>query len=205
MMVESFQEISCYNPSDVCAFRKVDEQFGAFSNMSNAFKVRVNGMLIFNTEALYQACRYPHLIEVQKEILNQKSGLAAKMKSKPHRKTRSREDWDAIKVEVMWWCLRAKLGQNVFAMGKLLESTGDMEIVEHSHNDQFWGATLDKDGVLRGQNVLGKLLMRLREEYQNGIDDFRVKLSYVEPPEIENFLLLGNPVLPVGRKLEKAA
>lgn len=162
-------------------------------------------MLIHNTEALYQASRYPHLVDVQKKILDQKSGMTAKMKSKPHRLKDSRPDWEDIKVEVMWWCLRAKLGQNVFAMGRLLESTGDRDIVEHSHNDKFWGTVMDKDGKLTGQNVLGKLLMQLREEYWKGKDNFRETLSYVEPPEIEDFMLLGNPVLPVGRKLAKAA
>lgn len=127
------------------------------------------------------------------------------MHSKPHRKLDSRPDWEDIKVEVMWWCLRVKLGQNVFAMGKLLESTEDRDIVEHSHIDTFWGTVMAKDGRLCGQNVLGKLLMQLREEYRKGKDNFRETLSYVEPPEIEDFMLLGNPVLPVGRKLAKAA
>jgi hypothetical protein len=42
--------------------------------------------------------------------------------------------------------------------------------------------------------------MRLREEYRNKKDNIK-ELTYVEPPEIEKFLLLGSPILPVGRKI----
>ncbi len=205
MNAEKFQEVSLYNPKNACVFKKVKEEFGGFSNMSNDFRVRVNGLLIYNTEALYQACRYPHLSDVQKIILEQKSGMSAKMKSKSYRKHHSREDWDEVKIEVMRWCINVKLAQNLFPMGRLLDSTGDKAIIEHSHNDQFWGATLDNEGNLQGQNVLGKLLMELRENYRQGIDDFKEKLAYVEPPEIDNFHLLGNPILPVGRKISKVA
>jgi len=163
MNTENLQMVSVYRPENTCVFKKVKESFGGFSNMSHEFRIRVNGILIYNTEALYQACRYPHLIDVQKEILKQKSGMAAKMKNKTHRKKNSREDWEDIKIEVMRWCLRVKLGQNVFGFGRLLDSTGDKTIIEHSHNDRFWGATLGQDGTLIGQNVLGKLLMGIEE------------------------------------------
>ena len=46
----------------------------------------------------------------------------------------------------------------------------------------------DKKGVFIGQNVLGQLLMKLREEYQNKKENIK-ELTYVEPPEIEKFLL----------------
>lgn len=205
MKTETLQVISVYRPQEGCVFRKVKEEFGGFSNMSNDFKIRVNGILIYNTEALYQACRYPHLVDVQKEILKQKSGMAAKMKSKPYRRLHSRDDWEEVKIDIMGWCLKVKLAQNVFGFGRLLDSTGDKPIVEHSHNDGFWGTTLDQDGTLRGKNVLGKLLMELREEYRQGIDDFRNKLTCVEPLEIDDFLLCGEPILPIGRKVHKAA
>jgi ribA/ribD-fused uncharacterized protein len=198
-------EKSIYRPENGCVFRKVKEEFGGLSNMSNDFKIRVNGILIHNSEALYQSCRFPYDVEIQEQILIQKSAMSAKMKSKHYRKEHTREDWDEIRVEVMRWCLRVKLSQNLFGFGRLLESTGDKPIIELSHNDQFWGTTDHQDGTLQGQNVLGKLLMKLREDYRQGLDDFKNKLVFVEPPEIDNFFLLGEPILPVGRKLLKTA
>lgn len=73
-----------YKLNECCAFKKVKEEYGGFSNMSNDFKVRVNGLLIKNTEAIYQACRFPDDVAIQSEILAQASGMAAKMKSKHH-------------------------------------------------------------------------------------------------------------------------
>lgn len=66
MKSKNLQVVCSYVPESACVFRKVKEEFGGLSNMSNDFKVKVNGMLIYNTEALYQACRYPHLPDVQK-------------------------------------------------------------------------------------------------------------------------------------------
>ena len=45
---------------------------------------------------------------------------------------------------------------------QLLLSTGDLEIVENAPHDYFWG--IGRTG--QGQNHLGKLLMRIREEMQ---------------------------------------
>jgi ribA/ribD-fused uncharacterized protein len=200
MNTEVIRVESMYRLNEVCVFCKVKDEFGDFSNMSNEFPVRVNGHKISNTEALYQACRFPDHIDKQKEVVFQGSGMSAKMKSKKF-KSDSRSDWEEHRVDIMWWCLKIKLAQHGHKLGRVLESTGDKPIVELSHKDRFWGAVLDeKKGVLIGQNVLGQLLMRLRTEYQNKKDNIR-ELAYVEPPEIEKFLLLGLPILPVGRKI----
>ncbi len=192
-------EIVEYQLNEICAFKKVDEEFGGFSNMSNDFKVRVNGILMKNTEALYQACRFPDGIDIQREIVKQGSGMTAKMKSKRFR-SQTRSDWDEVRVDIMRWCIRVKLAQNFLGFGKLLESTGDKPIVEYSHKDTFWGAVLSKEGVLKGQNVLGKLLMEVRDEYRLGTEESKQSLRYVEPPVIDNFRLVGDLILPVGRR-----
>src|SRR5205814_1777426 len=115
------------------------------------------------SEALYQACRFPHRADVQKLILAERSPMGAKMRSKPYRSD-SRSDWEQVNVVVMHWCLRVKLAQNWKAFGTLLLSTGDKPIVEESHRDTFWGAKKEKSApdTLIGQNVLGRLLMELR-------------------------------------------
>ena len=204
-MVESeLVEVVEYQLNECCPFKKVKELYGGFSNMSNEFKVRVNGILIQNTEALYQSCRFPDLIDVQGEILKQGSGMSSKMKSK-HYRSQTRTDWDEVRVEIMRWCIRVKLSQNFIRFGKLLESTGDKPIVEFSHKDTFWGTVMIREGVLKGQNVLGKLLMEVRDEYRFGTEESKELLRYVEPPIIDNFRLLGEPIRPVGRPLKMVA
>jgi hypothetical protein len=74
--------------------------------------------------------------------------------------------------------------------GRLLLSTGERAIVEESTKDAFWGAKPQPDGVLVGENVLGRLLMELREQLRERPDQLRE----VRPPAINSFCLLGRPV-----------
>src|SRR5215831_8450044 len=73
-------------------------------------------------------------------------------------------DWEQVQEAVMRWCLRVKLAQHVTKFGGLLRGSAPRPIVERSRKDRFWGGVLEADGVLRGENRLGRLLMELREE-----------------------------------------
>ena len=179
-----------YHRASSVVFLKTNEAFGGLSNMAGGFSLSVNGFQIRTSEALYQACRFPHLPEVQRLIIKQKSPMTAKMKSKPHRKS-SRSDWNRVRVKVMRWCLRAKLAQNWVAFSELLLETADRPIIEQSRKDDFWGAKPTDEDTLVGRNVLGRLLMELREEVkvENG-----ASLLRVDPLTIPDFLLSGSPI-----------
>ena len=181
-----------YVRSEVVVVYKTKEDFGGLSNMASGYPLQINGVRILTTEALYQACRFPHMPEVQREIIGQHSPMTAKMKSKPHRKD-SRSDWDEVRYKVMRWCLRVKLAQNYAEFGRLLLATRDRPIVEQSRKDDYWGAKLaDEAGdTLIGQNVLGRLLMELREKLKDDADGM---LKTVSPLGIPDFLLLGKPI-----------
>lgn len=184
-----------YVRSEVVVVYKTKDDFGGLSNMASGYPLQINGVRILTAEALYQACRFPHMPEVQREIIGQHSPMTAKMKSKPHRKD-SRPDWDDVRYKVMRWCLRVKLAQNYEEFGRLLLATRDRPIVEQSRKDDYWGAKLtDEAGdTLIGQNVLGRLLMELREKLK---DDREGALKVVLPLGIPDFLLLGRPIEPV--------
>src|SRR2546426_9055121 len=152
-----------YNRRDSAVFRKTHEQFGGLSNMASGFPLEVNGVRIRTSEALYQACRFPQNTNIQRLIIQQRSPMTAKMLGKPHREE-TRPDWEKVRVKIMRWCLRVKLAQNWRTFGALLCSTGDRLIVEESRKDDFWGAKAVDEDTLVGANVLGRLLMELREE-----------------------------------------
>lgn len=173
-------------------------RIGDLSNMSGRFPLWVGGERVKSSEALYQACRFPHQPQWQREILEAPHAMWAKMKSKKggRRKRHSRTDWDDIRVELMRWCLRVKLAQHYrdFFL-KLLRWTAPAPIVEMSKRDRFWGAVRERDGVLRGANQLGRLLAELRDETIALREAGREAESLrVAPPPIENFLLLGRPI-----------
>ncbi len=86
--------------------------------------------------------------------------LAARMgrdRSKP-----LRADWQLVKDEIMRQAVRAKFTQHA-ALRQILLATGQAEIVEHTGNDSYWG----DGGDGSGQNMLGRILMEIREELKD--------------------------------------
>jgi hypothetical protein len=69
-------------------------------------------------------------------------------------------DWNLIKIDRMKRVLRAKFDQHPDLKLKLI-ATGYANLFEDSKTDAFWG--VGKNGT--GKNVLGKLLMELRDKY----------------------------------------
>jgi ribA/ribD-fused uncharacterized protein len=70
-----------------------------------------------------------------------------------------RPDWESIKVSVMVKAVQAKFTQHA-ELGSLLLATADDKLVEHTENDAYWG----DGGDGRGRNMLGQILMQVRDE-----------------------------------------
>ena len=187
-----------YCRADSAVFLKTKEEFGGLSNMASGYPLKVNGVDIRTSEALYQACRFPHIPELQREIIAQRSPMTAKMKGKPHRDN-SRPDWEQSKVKIMRWCLEVKLAQNWDAFRELLLSTDGRPIVEHSRRDDFWGAKPVDGDMLVGVNALGRLLMELRKRVKQ---DPPESLLSVQPLPISDFLLYEREISEINELLE---
>lgn len=140
--------------------------FSGLSNKATGFPLLVNGLRVPSSEHLFCALKYPDQPGVQEEILSHSSANSALLKiRKLGADIKTRSDWKNIEIDAMYYCLRAKLIWNWVAFGRLLKETGDREIVEiSSRKDQFWGAVQKSDGF-HGENHLGRLLMKLRDEY----------------------------------------
>lgn len=73
-------------------------------------------------------------------------------------KIKCREDWEDIKVDLMKDICRIKFRDP--ELRKLLLATGDDELIEYNWwKDSFWGICEGK-----GKNMLGKILMEIRNE-----------------------------------------
>lgn len=74
-----------------------------------------------------------------------------------------RKDWDDIKLEVMEWCLREKFKDE--KLKEMLLQTGDEELIEGNYwHDNFFGSCSCEKCGNKGENNLGKLLMKIRNE-----------------------------------------
>jgi len=178
-------EIRIYWPGACAPFRRQTDPLAALSNMAEGMPLVVSGIAVGSSEALYQCMRFPHLPEVQRSILAAPTPATAKEACALWR-ARSRTDWDAVRVDVMRWCLSVKLEQHAARLGPLLQSTGELPIVEVSARDDFWGAKPRGDGAYVGRNVLGRLLTELRSP--------AASLPTTGSHWRETSLLLGRPV-----------
>lgn len=132
-----------------------------FDNFS-AFQVFWGGILWPTVEHAYQATKFtdPVIISIIRET---RSPYEAKRLARVY-KGNVRVNWLAVELTIMEDILRAKLAQHEYVQRKLIE-TGDAELVEDSPSDSFWGRGPD----WKGQNQMGKLWMKLRDELREKI------------------------------------
>ena len=178
-----------YKKGEVITFKSTKGQYGGLSNMAPGYSIRVNDVIIPSSEALYQACRFPLFPEIQHEIIEQNSPMTAKMISRKYSK-HTRQDWEVVKYDIMYFALQVKLSQNFDKFSKLLTETSNAPIVELSNKDKDWAAIETNENTLIGKNALGRLLMQLRAEYIHK----NTNIDCVEPINIIGFLLYGSDI-----------
>lgn len=123
-------------------------------------KVVYEGVRYSSVEHAFQAAKTLDLDE-RKEIQQAKTCGEAKRLG---RSVTLREDWEQIKLFIMEYLVRQKFLLNKDLGQKLLD-TGNSDLIKGNYwGDTFWGVCL-KEG--RGQNNLGKILMKVRTNLQN--------------------------------------
>lgn len=127
-----------------------------FSNFS-AFAVYWHDRNWPTVEHAYQAAKFTDW-KIRDLIQSARSAHDAKKIAQAN-SDRVRPDWDKVKIGIMEEILRAKLDQHPYIRAKLME-TGLATIIEDSPKDSFWGRGPD----WKGENNLGKLWMKLRDE-----------------------------------------
>ncbi len=133
---------------------------GKYSFLSNFYRVKlhIDGNEYATTEHYFQSMKF--LDPSTQERIRTASTPAQAKKLARQYKSEVREDWFDISFEVMEKTLKAKF--EIPELREKLLATGEMKLQEgNTWNDVFWGIDL-KSG--KGENHLGKLLMKLRDE-----------------------------------------
>ncbi|KKQ35752.1 MAG: hypothetical protein US52_C0016G0004 [candidate division WS6 bacterium GW2011_GWA2_37_6] len=133
-----------------------EREFYMLSNWS-AHQIKVKATLYPTLEHAYHAEKFEDK-SIKQQILLAKSPLQSKEIAWAN-KSKMKKDWREIKVEVMERLCRLKLEQHKEVHEGLLR-TGNRLIVEDSSVEDYWGIGSDK----KGQNIMGKIWMKLREE-----------------------------------------
>ena len=138
---------------------KFDGEFAFLSNFHPSW-IEYEGLRFPTVEHAFQA--YKTQSHYERQLISQ-SPTPAGAKAQG-RKVHLRADWEQIKDEVMEFCLRQKFQDPV--LRRLLLSTGDAVLIEgNTWHDNYWGICVcDRCQLTFGQNHLGSLLMKIREE-----------------------------------------
>ncbi len=145
-------------------FYHSDQPWGELSNFSR-HAVFLRGRVWPTVEHFYQAQKFadtPH----EEAIRCCPTPMLAKQRAAELTPEHRRTDWPTVKELIMLEGLRAKFDQHPDLRARLLDSAERL-LVEHTHNDLYWGD--GGDGT--GQNRLGHLLMQVRQELRQGAGD----------------------------------
>lgn len=133
-----------------------EKPYGCFSNFSpHGFEL--DGKYWPTSEHYFQAQKFAgtrHEEDVRQAKSPKQAAARGRERSRP-----LRDDWEAVKDDVMQRAVRRKFETHE-DIRVILLGTGDEEIIENAPGDYYWGC--GKDGS--GKNMLGKILMDVRAE-----------------------------------------
>lgn len=120
--------------------------------------VTYRGLTYQSSEAAFQAQKC--LTEEEKlQFVHLPTNMAKRL----GRTVQLRPDWEEVKRDIMEEIVRAKFNQNADLKSQLL-ATGDMLLEEgNTWHDTYWGVDVR---TREGENHLGRILMRVRQELQ---------------------------------------
>ena len=132
--------------------------FGPFKFLSNfePCEIWFDGLKYTSTEAAYQAQKTTDIT-----IHDEFTRMTPSESKRKGRMLKIRPDWDAVKYDVMCAVVFDKFYRN-HHLRQMLLSTGNKQLTEANHwSDVYYGVC---DG--KGENILGKILMGVRDFWQ---------------------------------------
>lgn len=140
-------------------FYSVSDEYGEFSNFA-AYPIKLKKKKWPTSEHYFQAQKFQDKSYQEKIRKANSPAIAARLGR--DRKQKLRRDWESVKISVMREALEAKFTQHK-ELTDLLINTENAKLIEHTSNDNYWG----DGGNGSGKNMLGQLLMNIREKLKN--------------------------------------
>jgi ribA/ribD-fused uncharacterized protein len=123
------------------------------SNFYNA-PVKYEGIFYLNNEAAFQSAKV-----LSKEERLKFETLQPNVAKSLGRRVKLRSDWETIKDQVMYDCVKDKFTRHEDLSKKLLDTEDAILVEGNTWKDDYWGVCNGK-----GLNKLGHILMKVRDE-----------------------------------------
>jgi len=148
---------------------KISSFSGKYQYLSNFYNCSViyDGIEYANSEAAYHAQKSDDR-DVKTEFMFLNPSEAKRL----GRRVKMRDGFEDIKVSIMQEVVACKFMQNPELL-KALQDTGDAYLLEgNTWHDNFWGSCNcgRKSCSAPGKNMLGKVLMQIRETSLNNME-----------------------------------
>lgn len=144
----------------------IDNFSGKYEFLSNFYNAPIlyGGLLFSNSEAAFHAQKTLDVND-RKRFTDYNAGKS----KREGRKLQLRADWEDVKEQIMYEIVYAKFSQNQDLKEKLLDTNDEyLEEGTTGWHDNCWGnCSCDKCKNIVGENKLGKILMKVREELRN--------------------------------------
>ena len=160
---------SAYPQAECVTVHKVDEEWGIFCNFAST-PITIEGITFKSSEQLFQLMKFKNpevIVNIMNGITNNgKKCHQIKKTVKSYEKEYRREDWGAMVIDAMKFCLMKKYEQSCEFRTKLEKSKGKYIVEDQTTMPQksphAWGVKATGD-TFAGPNLLGRLLMELRD------------------------------------------
>ena len=175
MHYSQYDIVERYPAEQTIGFTSTAAEWCILSNFAKTPMV-VNGVEFACVEQMFHYIRLNNEME-RAEYLKLTPNMGLKMKAKAFKKRGvERSDWKEIAVDVMRFCLNHKYQASAEFRNALADS-GSKYIVEDESNRKkrpdSWGAVFDTGtNEYYGKNIMGRLLMELRENGQLEYGEF---------------------------------
>ena len=175
MHYPQYDIIERYPAEHTISFTSTAAEWGLLSNFAKIPMVE-NGVEFACVEQMFHYIRLNNEME-RAEYLKLTPNMGLKMKAKAFKKRGvERSDWREIAVDVMRFCLNHKYANSEVFRKELERSKGKYIVEDESNRKKrpdSWGAVLDTaTNEFYGKNIMGRLLMELREKGQLDYTEF---------------------------------
>ena len=144
----------------------IDKFDGQYAFLSNFYESPItDGTSIFPTvEHYFQAAKTDTMQDYLAIARAKTPGESKRLGRRVH----LRSDWEQVKDQVMLDALRKKF--SIPELRRLLIATGDSQLIEGTTwHDNYWGSCSCNGCQNKGRNMLGQLLMQVREEIKKEV------------------------------------